>query len=668
MELHPVAGSKNTLFDSLFEASAGYGGDPNDYTTLRATKGRIYDFRGVFRRDRQYFDYNLLGNPLVPTGLTTNGYTYPQVMHAPHLFNTVRRMTDVNLTLLPLSKVSFRAGYSQNINQGPSYSSVHEGANALLYQSWRNSTDTWIGAVDYKPFSRTTFTYEEHVTHYKGDTYWQLAGTNLQLSDGTPVSLGYDNVTAIANSSASSPCGNHPAILNSTTSPATANPCVNGYLDYTRRSPTRTLFPTEEFRFQSSNLKNIQMTGRILYSSANSNLPVYQEYFNGLSSRSSLRASTTTGYANARRINTSADYGIVWEVTKKVSLSDQYDFQNFRQPGKGYFSEVDQAGTDMLVAPGALQTPTITSDTRYLGQKSQTNTTMAAWEAASWVQVSLGYRYRTRTIGYKETDATANYTLDIHEHSGLFGLVLRPTRNWRINSSVEAIWADAAYTPISPRQSQHYQIRSTYRPRNWATVTATFNDLEMRDNISYVNYLAHNRSFTAGASLTPSEHYALDLDYGYNDVFSRSTNCFINTITGAPADATVMPIGVLCGTISNTASSTTAFYGTSYYDAPTQYGSFGIVFTPIKPFRSAAGYRASAVRGSTEQLNPAAVPGSLQSIYQTPYVNLAWKFSPAWIVKGEWNYYGYGENSAVGPTAPRSFHSNVYTLGMHYEY
>ena len=36
------------------------------------------------------------------------------------MFNTVRRMTDTDLTILPLSKVTFRVGYSQNIFQGPS--------------------------------------------------------------------------------------------------------------------------------------------------------------------------------------------------------------------------------------------------------------------------------------------------------------------------------------------------------------------------------------------------------------------------------------------------------------------------------------------------------------------------------------------------------------------
>jgi hypothetical protein len=686
LELHPLAGSKHTLFDSLYEESAGYGGDPNDFSTLRVSKGRLYDFQGMFRRDRQYFDYDLLGNPLVRANLTSNGYTYPQVLHAPHLFNTVRRMTDVNLTLLPLSKVSFRAGYSQNISQGPSYSSIHIGADALLFQNWRNSTDTWIGAVDYKPFSRTILTYEEHVTHYKGNTYWQLAGANLQLSNGTPVSLGFDNVAAIAATTASSGCGANPAI-NGSTSPATANPCVNGYLSYSRYQPTRTFFPTEGFRFQSSNLKNIQMTGRILYTSVNSNLPVYQEYFSGLESRVTslaptgatswctttsgvhydcLSTATITGNARARRVNTSADYGIVWEATKKFSLSDQYDFQNFRQPAIGNFSEVDQYSPSMLTAatPAVTGAPVITSANNFLGQRSHTNTFTAAWEAAGWVQLSLGYRYRTRTIAYRNSSSGDDYSLDINEHAGVFGLALRPIREWRINSTVETEWADNAYVQISPRQSQHYQIHTIYKPKAWATFSGTFNDQEKRDNAYLVNYRAHNRSFAAGASLAPNEHYGLDVNYGYIDVFSRVTNCFGDPAGSQPADATLMT--TTCGNLPS--GSTLAYFGTSYYDAPTHYGSVAVVVTPVKQFRGTAGYRVSAVEGKTEQLNPAEVPGSLQSIYQTPYVNLAWKLTPAWAIKGDYNYYGYGESSAVGPTAPRSFHGNVFTLGVHYEY
>ena len=192
IEMHAVPDAKHFfLYDSLLATSVGYGGDPENSTVLRMSKGKTYDFQGMFRRDREYFDYDLLGNPLIPPGVTSNGYTFPQVLQAAHLFNTVRRMTDTDLTLFPVSKVSFRSGYSQNISQGPSFSSLHNGSEAQFLQNWRNSTDSWFGAVDWKALTRTVLTFQETITHYKGNTSYQLApaapadcGTNTFLGTG----------------------------------------------------------------------------------------------------------------------------------------------------------------------------------------------------------------------------------------------------------------------------------------------------------------------------------------------------------------------------------------------------------------------------------------------------------------------------------------------------
>jgi len=58
-------------------------------------------------------------------------------------------MTDTNLTLLPLSKVTFRVGYSQNVFEGPSLSpsgyQVAGSYDLLLQEYQRNSTDDWTG-------------------------------------------------------------------------------------------------------------------------------------------------------------------------------------------------------------------------------------------------------------------------------------------------------------------------------------------------------------------------------------------------------------------------------------------------------------------------------------------------------------------------------------------
>jgi len=650
LEMHSVGKTKFPLFDNLSTSNIGYGGDPINTTFFHMSKGNLYDFQGVFRRDRQYFDYDLLANPLVPPEVTSNGYTFPQVENSPHLFNTVRRMTDADVTLFPISKVSFHAGYSQNIMQGPTFSSIHEGTEALLEQYWRNSTDSWRGGMDWKVFSKTTLSFEEVITHYKGNTYWELTGLNLQLSNGTPATLGFDNVSVPS-------CGDHASpIVSSTTNPPTANATCNGYLQYYRYQPTRTLFPTEVFRFQSSNIKNIEMNGHISYTGANSNLPSLNEFFNGYNSRGSVREFTVAGNAKAERVNVSADYGIVWQIAPKISLSEQYDFWDFRQPGVSDFTQITYTGTSMLTPPSTTGTTAVTSDAWYLGQKTQTNTLVAIWQAAPRASFSLGYRYRNRDIVDRRPDQD---NIPIHQQGGLFGADLRPAHNWKINGNIEIAYADNAYTQISPRQLQHYQVKTTYQPRSWAMIFGVFNDLEDRDNVTYVNHLAHSRAFSTGANLTPNERYGVELSYGYLDVFTQTDECYASTPPPSGAVLTTSPACIANGT---------PYFTNGYYNAPTQYGSIMFIFAPIKQLRSGLGYRMSAVNGTTTTINPLQVPGSLQSQYQSPYANIAWTVHPGWTFSGNWNYYGYGEGTPIGPTLPRSFRGNVYTIGMHYEF
>jgi hypothetical protein len=159
-EMHALPGNKSPLFDSLSAIGTGFGGDPDSFNKLDFHKGKLYEFSGIFRRDRRYFDYDLLGNPNIPAGQSipigttaapAGSLPWPQVNQSPVMFNTVRRMTDTNLTLFPLSKVTFRAGYSQSIMQGPSLSpSGYQFAtgDAILSEFQRNSADDFIGAVD----------------------------------------------------------------------------------------------------------------------------------------------------------------------------------------------------------------------------------------------------------------------------------------------------------------------------------------------------------------------------------------------------------------------------------------------------------------------------------------------------------------------------------------
>lgn len=628
--------SHATFFDNLSTNSFGYGGDPVSATFLDIAKGRIYDFRGSFRRDRQYFDYNLLANPLIPPTSTP----FVPSLSSPHLFNTVRQMTDLNLTLAPLSHVSFRAGYNHNINQGPSYSSVHEGTDALLLQNWRNSTDSYIAGVDWKPNVRSTISYDQFITYYKGDTTWQLAGLNYKLSNGTPVSLGV-NLSSVWGTPCSAPFN----------ADGTVNPTCNGYLAYNRSSPTRTLFPTEQFRFQTEEIPHVTLNGRLLYNGTTSNLYHYNELYNGYTSRGPVRQTITTGSAHAQRINVNGDIGLVWQITPKVSATEVYDFWYFRGPGANSLTETDYTGASMLVPPGNPVTTT-TPDSHFLNQETHSNTASLAWDVTSRARISAGYRYRSRMIAH-DGDLTP-----IHENWGLFGGALRPTPQLRINFNVDLMYADNTFTRISPRQLQHYVIRSTYHPRTWLVFSGTANIFESRNNVQTVNHLEHNRYYSFGASITPGEKWSADMNYSYNGVFSSTILCYAST--PPPPTAGVPP--AIC------TQAGTPLLNTGYYNAPTQFGSVGFTFSPIKRLHGKAGYRISAVSGSTDAMNIRQVNGSLQSYFQTPYTELLFDLASQWKWKADYNFYGYGEGLPIGPIPARNFHGNIVTLSVTYAF
>ncbi|MBV8632519.1 MAG: hypothetical protein JOZ83_16445 [Silvibacterium sp.] len=637
LTMRAVNPSTAIVFDRLSSYSYGYGGDPINVTYLNMSKGRLYDFRASYRRYRQYFDYNLLANPLIPP----ESNPYVPWLDTPHLYNTLRQMTDMQLTLFPLSHVSFRVGYNHNINQGPSYSSTHLGNDPWLYQNWRNSTDNWTGGVDWKPDPKTTISYDQFVTHYKGNTIWTLAGLNYVLPNGQPVSLGVD-----LSSNWNAPCS---APFNAD---GTVNPKCSAALSYTRVQPTRGIFPTEQVRLQSSDIPHLKLNGRLAYTGANSTLNGYNESFNGLITRTSQRGYVETGSSKTQRINVNGDFALEWEISPKLRASDVYDFWAFRMPGINTFTTTSYTGTSMLLPPTG-STTTTAPDQQWINQKTSTNTTLLAWDVTPKATLSVGYRYRARRI----TDAGGD-SIPIHENWGLFGAVLRPMPGLSINFDFAGMAADNSFTRIDPRQLYQYIARAAYRPRPWLSVSGAVNIFESRNNIDTVNHKEHNRDYSFGASIIPNEKWSVDMSYSYNDVYSTTLLCYPST--PPPPSAGTAP-----GICSDAG---TPYSSNGYYDAPTNFGSIGFTLNPIKRVHARAGYRMSAVDGTAQIINVRQVPGSLQSEWQQPYGGLGLEIAPKWTWKFDWNYYGYGEGTPIGPTLPRSFRGNVYTLAVNYAF
>jgi hypothetical protein len=336
-----------------------------------------------------------------------------------------------------------------------------------------------------------------------------------------------------------------------------------------------------------------------------------------------------------------------------------------------------------------------------------TNNATLSWDAGSRATVALTYRYRTHTVVQTSGTGPSSNVITMNENGGILNASLRPTTNWSLNGTVEILYDDNSFTPVGPRQTKHYRFHTLYKIKPWATISGAFNDLERHNNTSNTGTLSpdgplghvdHSRIGSLGLSMAPNERYGVDVYYAYSDIYTSTNICYLSGASATvPGTASTNAAGGpnLCPNLLTDWGPVKDFM-----DAPTQYASVSVNYSPNKKVRTAAGYRISAVSGNQFFADAQQVNGSLQSAYQSPFVNFAWTIHPGLVWRAEYNYYGYGEGGPSGPqfcststsaaavvvpcssltaqtgltepssglTAPRNTHANILTLAVHYEF
>jgi hypothetical protein len=656
------------LFDNLYLNSVGWGGDLNNYARLRADKNKWYNFQSSFRRDQSFFDYDLLANPLNPP---TSAPSIP-ILNSPHSFATTRRMSDVDLTLLPQSTVSFRLGYSHNNMTGPSYSSIHEGTEGSLLQDWNTTMNSYRLGMDFRIAPRTVVSYDQFLDYYKGDTDYQLNPINEALLPTTPVSsvsLGLSIDTANKE-----PCAVVPPATSLIVTGTLTNVTCSAYTSYVRNQRIRTSTPTERFSLRSNYFRKLELLGSFSYSSATSNTPL-DESFGGLITRGNTLAFTGTGTAAANRISDVVDLEAILHLTQHLRLIEKFYFWAYRIPQNGNFNEFDFscALPPCTLLSTALTTPTTPGGTPTIAQSSfnQTwtrNQTELAWDFSKKAGARIGYRYGDREfnhfLDYLPGDVDHFVGL---EKTALLGFWARPTHALRLNFDLEHTNFNAVFVRMSPRKEARYRFQTTYTPRSWATLGGSVNILQQSNADAQTQYVAHNQNYGLTASLAPRERFGLDLAYNFNSVIQNALICFNDT----------PPAGVILPFVAN-ANGTTSFcalndsgnplLANSFYTNHTNFGMATVRFKPAKRVLANVGYSITSVDGSVPQFNMLQPLGTVQYKYQQPVANLIVDLGHKWAFNTGWNYYQYGEGSFVGPTAPRYFHANSLTESLRYAF
>jgi hypothetical protein len=763
---------KGILFDSLTFSNFGYGGDPNDVTRLRIQKNKWYDFRLLFRRDKNFWDYNLLANPLNPASLNPPGSTTtgcfattvgtPPVVapvvcsspavpinNSPHSMDLVRRMQDYELTLMPQSKIQVRLGYSRNRDEGPGFFTTDGGTISDFNQNYSYSTNAYQAGVDIKILPRTTISYDQFLSYFKQDNVvtdnpavnpqnfgFVLANpTSNGTPNGTPVDLG--NIWSTQTPAEVLPCA--APIVSGTTN--TANPTCNGFLSYSQVGRPRNFMPSERLRFQSNYFKKFEMSGSLGYSSSDNVISDFLETVSGFTARTGERGSTTGGPASAKRVSVNANWSGVYAVTDKLSILDQFRYDNWRIPGMWALDETNVFGTGFPGLGGLQQSEAVFNAANcpvgsnavtcpqhaassaadvttglastFLGQNLKSNTLELQYDFSKRVSAHIGYLYTNRTISqFSDTNdsgliyfpggATASAANDflaargscaelagnlpagctlnadgsisfvspagasptrslttINENAVLLGAVIRPIDALRITADFEFGYNDNSYTRIDPRQVQSYKIHANYRVKAWATVDGAVEIHENRDNVTDVDNLEHDRSFSFATILMPNQRLSVDFGYNYWNVYTQSLICFAysTSVTNpAPPPATLpvsaFPVGVPTlptGPACPIAAASSPLGALSTYSSNDHFVHAGLIWKPTKRVTTMFGYGGSFVRGNTIFLNPLTPSGTLDFNYQKPYVSVVIDVYRGFSYKMSWDYYGFNETGNTNP-------------------
>jgi hypothetical protein len=389
------------LFDTLNFSNFGYGGDPDNVTRLRIQKNKWYDFRYQFRRDKNFWDWSLLTNPLnTPISAIAANPNPANVLitSSPHALDLVRRMQDFDLTLFPQSKVRLRLGYNRNVDEGPDLTTLDGGTEPILNQAYRVTTNSYHVGVDVRVLPKTTISYDQFFKFFKNDTFtFDAVGATTpfsplfppgfnqyQLANGSPVDLGAVWITNPATGALSTPCA-APVIAPASTPPTVKSTCngfVNGPLTlpasnglpavdgtlpaYSLFARPRNFMPTERLSFQSGYFHNLQMSGSFAYSNGDTVYNDFLEAQDFFATRTINRGSLTGGPAEAKQFSATADFMAVYSINDKLRLRDVFRFDNWRIPGD-WNSLIDNF-TGLSTGPGGaapnLLTPisTVTTD------------------------------------------------------------------------------------------------------------------------------------------------------------------------------------------------------------------------------------------------------------------------------------------------------------------
>ncbi len=437
-----AAPGQGGLFDTLFLSSFGFGGDPNNLARLRVEKKKVYNFVALYRRDQNYWNYNLFANPLTTNGLEyaatggkLNPYTLPWYSNSTRYQNETRQMGDAMLTLFPTSAISVRLGYAQNNNSGLFSTTLETPIQFPLveksgWQSWR-----YQAGVDIKLLPKTTLSFDQFLERDVVHTNLSPIAMLMNLGSATGPAVDFNLFSTFP------PCTPAGGFLSATGIVVNSSSCTSFLVSpdgnpasaYFKRGTARTSIPTSQLALRSNYFKKLDLTADASYSRAATSVPDFLEFTHSFS------PNAATGSPYAKTITKSGDFGATYHITRKLSISDKFHYLDWNTSGNAAITTYNCSATGSVNTPltgtslstlaspcnglvvGFLGGQTVSgakastynyaqsiSALTLLGERSYSNTATLNYQANRYISGFVGFRYVQREIRAGDAGVSSN--------------------------------------------------------------------------------------------------------------------------------------------------------------------------------------------------------------------------------------------------------------------
>jgi hypothetical protein len=510
-----------------------------------------------------------------------------------HFMDTVRRIQDHEVTLFPQSKYRLRAGYSRNVQDGPSLTTFLEPDNNSTLSTalpvFVNLRREWNeyrigGDVDVAGFK---FTVLRRWDFYKEDSPYRLLPGSNAAAIGLP-----DDLTALQTFVRASPVhGSDPGWL--------------GNL--------------------MTNRKRWSVNARASYIMGRNNFTM-NEISSGVGRLGAGVNRQILVQGDAERPVVTGDLNISAQPSNRLTIVNVTSYNNQRISGPSSYTEILN-GSDS----GA------TINFRFLGVQLVTNSTDANYRVKDWIGFYARYQYTYRLVrtveGFQlaavaDSSSEAEYENSNSLHSGTAGIRIRPMKNLTANMEAEVGRANNPLTPVSDRNYHALNGLVSYRVRKLQLSTSYKQLYNLNAPQGFSSYSSHSRNYSANASLALKDWWSLDATYMKLHLDTAGGIAFF---AGAPRS--------------------TLQTGISIYRSNIHAANLGARFTITKRADLYAGYtitkdtgdgRSTATNGATDPT--AALFASVQTFpltYQSPLARVSIRIYPKLRWNVGWQYYDY---------------------------